>query len=70
MDFHQYRCADCGGFEAYRSRPRTFIEKHILPFMLLRPVRCANCFRRTNVSVFTPVHERREKPAFKPRKTA
>ena len=52
-----YRCPDCGGSDAYRSRRRTFLERYILPLLMLQPVRCANCFRRTTVSVFTSIGE-------------
>jgi hypothetical protein len=54
----EYQCLDCGGSDAYRSRRRTFLENYILPFLLLKPVRCTNCFRRSYVSVFTAARER------------
>jgi hypothetical protein len=54
----RYQCLDCGGSDAYRSRRRTFLEEYILPFLLLKPVRCANCFRRSYVSVFTAARDR------------
>ena len=54
----RYQCLDCGGSDAYRSRRRTFLENYILPFLLLKPVRCANCFRRSYASVFTAARER------------
>jgi len=56
----QFRCIDCGGVEGYRSRPRTFVEKYILPLLLLRPVRCADCFRRGYRLVTVEVRERNE----------
>lgn len=56
--FGSYRCPDCGGTEAYRSRRRSFLEKYIFPFLMLRPVRCANCFRRTKASVLAPARKR------------
>ena len=43
----QFRCPECGGFQGFRSRPRTFIERYFLPLFLLRPVRCGDCFRRS-----------------------
>jgi hypothetical protein len=54
-----YRCPDCGGSEGYRSRRRNFVEKRILPLLLLRPVRCVNCYRRIQVSMFVDVPERK-----------
>jgi hypothetical protein len=48
----RYKCLDCGGSVAFRSRRRTFLE-FALVSVLLKPVRCANCFRRTCVSILT-----------------
>ena len=53
-----FHCSDCGGLDGFRSRPRTFTEKYILPILLLRPVRCADCFRRKYRLVFVEVRER------------
>src|SRR6266700_3840517 len=53
-----YRCRDCGGGEGVRSRRRTWTERYILPLFLMRPVRCAACFRRDYWSIFTPVRDR------------
>lgn len=47
-----FRCQDCGGTDAYRSRRRTLVEKYIHPMFLLKPVRCAKLLpqaNRTNV---------------------
>ena len=55
MFSRQYQCADCGGFEGYRSRRRNLLEKYILPLLMLQPVRCASCYRRTHVSMFAPL---------------
>lgn len=66
----QFHCPDCGSSEAYRSRPRTFVEKYILPLVLLHPARCANCFRRSHASTFARTRERSEKPAVIPRAAA
>src|SRR5947209_3431250 len=38
-----FQCQDCGSFDGYRSRPRNFSEKYLLPLVLLLPVRCADC---------------------------
>jgi hypothetical protein len=60
-----YQCTDCGGSAAYSSRRRTVLEKYVLPLFLLKPVRCVNCFRRTNASMFLPVQARESKPSAK-----
>jgi len=53
-----YRCRDCGSEEGFRSRRRTLTERFILPLLLLRPVRCGECFRRDYRLIFTPVRDR------------
>jgi hypothetical protein len=62
MFARQYQCPDCGSDEGYRSRPRNLYEKYVLRLFLLQPVRCAECFRRSWVSMFAEVQERRPKP--------
>ena len=52
-----YWCRDCGSEAGFRSRPRTALERYILPLFLMRPVRCADCFRRDYRLIFTPVGE-------------
>jgi hypothetical protein len=42
----------------FRSRRRTFAERFLLPLLLLKPVRCGECFRRDYRLIFTPVRER------------
>jgi len=64
-----FQCRDCGSFDGYRSHPRTFSEKYVLPLLLLRPVRCADCFRRYYRSVFVQVRERHS-PEVTPRLAA
>jgi hypothetical protein len=54
----QFHCARCGSFVGYRSRRRGWLEKYLLPPLLLRPVRCGDCFRRTYHLIFVPVRER------------
>lgn len=54
-----FQCIDCGSEVGYRSRPRTFLEKYVLPFLFLRPVRCGDCFRRSYMPVSVEVRERR-----------
>ena len=51
----RYRCTECGSDDGFGSTPRTFIERYIVPFLLMHPVGCANCFRRDWRSIFTPV---------------
>ena len=53
-----YRCRDCGKGVGFRSRPRTLMERYILPLTLMQPVRCAECSRRDYRLIFTPVRER------------
>jgi len=55
----QCRNRSCWAFEGYRSRRRTFLEKYLLRLFLLKPVRCADCFRRVYVPLW--VHARFEK---------
>lgn len=60
MFSRQFQCRGCGGLVGYRSRRRTFIEKYFLPLLLLRPVRCGDCFRRSYRPLFVLVRERGE----------
>ena len=49
-----FECQNCGGFNGFSSRPRSFAEKYILPMLFLRPVRCGDCSAghfRTGLSV-------------------
>ena len=55
-----FQCKDCGGFTGYRSRPKNFTERFLLPLLLLRPTRCGDCFKRTYQSAFVKVRPRRE----------
>jgi hypothetical protein len=57
----QYQCPDCGGYEGSRSRRRNSVEKYILPLLMLQPVRCLNCYRRTHVSILFNLAERANK---------
>jgi hypothetical protein len=52
-----YRCRDCGKGVGFRSRPRTLMERYVLPLILMQPVRCAECSRRDYRLIFTPVSE-------------
>jgi len=63
LEFH---CDDCGSAIGFRSRRRTFIELYVLPLFLLRPVRCAECFRRDYRLIFMPVRDRLSEAVSKP----
>lgn len=64
MPTKPFQCRDCGSHNGYRSRSRTLAEKYLLPVLLLRPVRCAECFRREYTWLFIQVRVReREAPA-------
>jgi hypothetical protein len=56
--YFEFHCHDCGSGVGFRSRPRTFSERCLLPILLLRPVRCAECFRRDYRFLLTPVKDR------------
>ena len=56
--FEEFHCRGCGAQEAYRSRPRSFFEKHVLPFLLLQAVRCERCYRRVYVWSTIPALDR------------
>jgi len=54
----RYRCRDCGREVGFRSQPCNLVERFILPLLLMRPVRCARCFRRDYRLILTPVLKR------------
>lgn len=56
----QFYCTDCGCSEGYRSRPKTFTERFLLPIALMRPVRCGDCFRRSYRFITVPVKDRKD----------
>jgi hypothetical protein len=56
--FAEFHCRGCGAHEAYRSRPRGFFEKYVLPFLLLQAVRCERCFHRGYVLRTIPALDR------------
>ena len=43
---------------AYQSRLRGFLEKRLLPLLLLKPVRCGHCYHRVYVFRTITAHER------------
>ena len=53
-----YVCRDCGSEVGFRSRRRNLLERFLLPVLLLRPVRCGECFRRDYRLIFTNVRDR------------
>jgi len=64
--YFEFHCDDCGSDTGFRSRSRTFSERYLLPIFLLRPARCAECFRRDYRLFFVPVHERLAEAKSKP----
>jgi hypothetical protein len=58
--FDEFYCRECGGREAYLSRPRSFCEKYGLPLLFLRAVRCERCFHRAYAWRSVPALERVE----------
>ena len=66
---HPYICHDCGSKVGFRSRRRNFVERYLLPLVLLQPVRCGECFRRDYRLIFTQVRDRlSDLPRLSPRK--
>ena len=53
----EFRCSNCYGEKAYRSRYRGLLEKALLPFLLRKPVRCERCYHRRYVFRTVPVLE-------------
>jgi hypothetical protein len=62
----EFYCDDCGSDVGFRSRRRTFSERYLLPLFFLRPVRCAECFRRDYRLIFMPVRERLSETVARP----
>jgi hypothetical protein len=56
--FQRFVCHHCLSQRGYLSRPRNFPEKYLLPLMLLRPVRCGNCYRRSLRPFSVALHRR------------
>jgi hypothetical protein len=50
---NRFTCRDCGSHNGVRSRRR--IWEYFLSFVLLQPVRCADCFRRGYCLLFVPL---------------
>lgn len=56
-----FECPDCGSASAFYSRRRGLTEKYLLPFLLLRPYRCADCFQRCYRVIFISAREARQR---------
>lgn len=66
----EFHCRGCGGYVAFRSRPRGFFEKRVLAAFFLQPVRCDRCYLRSYVPTSVQARERpqlqREQPESQP----
>jgi hypothetical protein len=56
--FDEFYCRGCGAGEAYRSRPRSFFERYVLPLFLMQAVRCERCCHRSYIFKTIPALER------------
>jgi hypothetical protein len=56
--FEEFRCRECGPQEAYKSKPRGFFERRLLPLLLLQTVRCERCYHRSYAFFTIPTLER------------
>jgi hypothetical protein len=56
--FEEFRCRECGPQEAFKSRPRGFFERRVLPLLLLQAVRCERCYHRSYALRTIPTLER------------
>jgi len=54
----EFHCRGCGAHDAYRSRPRNFFERFLLPVLFLQPVRCDRCYLRSYVLRTVAARER------------
>jgi hypothetical protein len=45
--FTRFECQECASERGYPSRPRNFVERSLIPLLLLRPVRCGDCYQRS-----------------------
>jgi hypothetical protein len=62
----QFRCHNCGGSEGYVSRPRSWIEKYLLPVIGLQPARCGDCYERSWRRGSTHLQPRKQPMNFDP----
>ena len=45
--FREFKCPSCAAQKAYRSRYRGLLERALLLFLMLKPVRCDRCYHRS-----------------------
>jgi hypothetical protein len=68
--FEEFYCRECGFQEAYRSRPRGFFEKYVLPLLLMQTVRCERCYHRgyafRTISVLERIQSHTKQPQSQP----
>jgi hypothetical protein len=60
--FKDFRCGNCGSDAGYESRPRNFLEQCVVPLLLLKMVRCGDCYHRSFRPLNVTVRSRRESP--------
>lgn len=54
----EFHCKSCGAHQAFRSRPRSFFERYLLPLLMLQTVRCERCFHRSYILRKIAVHDK------------
>jgi hypothetical protein len=68
--FGEFHCPGCGVQKAFRSRPRGFFEKHVLPLFLMKAVRCERCYHRSytlrTIPTLEPFQPERRQPQIIP----
>ena len=62
--FKHFRCSYCGSDAGYPSRPRNFVERYLAPLVLLRKVRCGDCYRREYRPFSVPLRKPRGRLIF------
>jgi len=60
--FKDFRCAKCGSDAGYESRPRNVFEQCVVPLLLLKMVRCGDCYHRSFRPMNVAVRPRKESP--------
>jgi len=58
--FSRFGCHECQSERGYLSRPRNVSEKYLLPLLLLRPVRCGDCYQRSSRPLSVALMRRRD----------
>jgi hypothetical protein len=64
--FSEFRCRNCGSDAGYLSRPRNFFERRIVPILLMKMVRCGDCYHRSFRPLNVKVRPRRVHMNFDP----